>query len=260
MESYNPPVAGLLKLGETQFGGAWADYTAFGIGADHIPELIRLVQDKELAQLEDGAPEVYAQVHTWRALGQLRAEAAIQPLPALLAEQEFNDPDDWTTEEIPRVLAMIGPAALVPTAARLLVEHRFNHTPGEYSQALTEIAKGHPETRDEVVEHLRAFLRLAPENDPSMNGFVIANLLDLEAEEAWPTIEVAFTSGNVDESIAGDADQVKHELGLGPKPPDRAPMRFLPPMRPGNAKQRFEARQRQKKLEKKANKKKQKGK
>src|SRR5688572_25668566 len=114
MGSYNPPVAGLLKLGEAQFGGAWADYTAFGIGADHIPELIRLVQDQELVQMEDSAPEVYAQVHAWRTLGQLRAEAAIQPLLALLAEQEFDDRDDWVSEEMPRVLGMIGPAALRP--------------------------------------------------------------------------------------------------------------------------------------------------
>ena len=254
MDNYNPPVAALLKLGETEFGKAWADYTAFGIGPEHIPELIRLVQDKTLVEMEGSAPEVYAQVHAWRVLGQLRAEAAIQPLLAILSEQEFEDQDDWTSEEVPRVLAMIGPAALAPTAARLLAEHRFHQSPAHYSQTLIEIARQHHETHDEVVNHLRAFLRLAPENDPTMNGFIIANLIDLEAEEAWPTIEVAFATGNVDESVAGDASLVKYELGLGPKPPE-SNFAWQPPAKAMNPKQRFEERQRKKKQKKKAKKK-----
>jgi hypothetical protein len=268
MGSYNPPVAGLLKLGRPD-NESEPDYTAFGIGSEHIPDLIRMLRDKELQNEE---PQWYAHIHAWRALAQACPSDAIEPLLELLAEQEGDDWDDWITEDIPRVLGKIGPPALAATATRLSSEHRLKRVPGYYGEALTLIAREHPDTRDEVLKHLCAFLDRAVENDPSMNGFVIANLLDLEADEVWPTIEAAFATGNVDESIAGDAARVKYELGLGPEPPPRrysqiSDFRPIPwgSEKPfdsgrGNAKQRFNERQRQKKLEKKANKKKRKGK
>ena len=265
MGSYNPPVAGLLKLGRPD-NESEPDYTAFGIGSEHVPDLLRMLRDKERRTRNRSGTRTF----TWRALAQV-CPLTDQATAWALADQEGDDWDDWITEDIPRVLGRIGPPALAPTATRLISEHRLKRVPGYYGEALTLIAKAHPDTRDEVLKHLCAFLDRAAENDPSMNGFVITNLLDLEAEEAWPRIEAAFATGNVDESITGDAARVKYELGLGPEPPSRrysplsgfreAPFAGAQPLdtNRGNAKQRFNERQRQKKLEKKAAKKKRKG-
>jgi hypothetical protein len=260
MGNYNPPVGRLITLGEIPFGKEWPDYRSHGIGPEHIPELIRLVQDKELVLKPEENPEVYAQVHAWRVLGQLRAEAAVEPLLEILSEQEHIDWDDWITEEVPKVLGMIGPPALAATATRLEMERRNEDTPCYYAAALGEIATRHPETREEVVNQLTAYLDHAREHDPSMNGLIIAELLNLNAVEAWPVIEKAFATDNVDIMMAGDAADAKHQLGLGPKPPPRARPALVNRMASGpTAKERAEARARHQKAEKRKNKKKRKG-
>jgi hypothetical protein len=67
--------------------------------------------DEELHRADSDSLEVWAPVHAWRALGQLRAEAAVEPLTRLLVRiDEFND--DWVGEELPEVFGMIGPAAI----------------------------------------------------------------------------------------------------------------------------------------------------
>jgi hypothetical protein len=113
---------------------------------------------------------------------------------------------------------MIGPAALEPATVRMEETFAREFVPDYYARTLKEIARSYPETRDEVVRRLTAFLDRARDHDPSINGFVVGYLIDLLAVEAWPVIEKAFSSGDVDETIVGSADYVKHDLGLGPPP------------------------------------------
>ena len=252
MAAYEPPVSRLVQLGRPDVREDWDDYSTFGIGPEHVPELIRLAQDEELARA-DSEPEVYAPIHAWRALGQLRAEAAVEPLLDLLAEQEDDEKwSDWVTEEVPLVLGMIGPAALPAVAARMEQQGPpTKFVQGYFAGALTEIAKRHPETRDEVIRHLCRVLETAAVNDPSANGCVVGDLLDLRATEAWPAIERAFATGNVDEFTAGDAAHVKWELGLGPKPVKPRRHSLLPGLVGGrNPRERAADRARQRKAEK----------
>jgi HEAT repeat protein len=259
MATYEPPVSHLVKLGRPDLSKEWADYSSHGIGPEHIPELIRLLQDEELASADPDLPEVYAQIHAWRALGQLRAEAAIEPMLDILAAQDEDDWSDWVTEEVPRVLGLIGPAALPATLPRLEQRGRKRFVPTYFAEALSQIAQRHPETRTGVVNELARVLGTAAVNDPTLNGFVISNLIDLKATEAWPAIEAAFATGNVDESIAGDAADVKWRLGLGPEP--TGPRRFRSFTRSASGrtpKQRAEDRARQRKAEKRRQKRKRK--
>ena len=56
--------------------GEWPDYlTTFGLGAEHVPELIRMTSDSALNRGTGG--DVWASTHAWRALGQLRAVDAV---------------------------------------------------------------------------------------------------------------------------------------------------------------------------------------
>jgi len=260
MQTYSPPVAALLTLGRPEGRVGDDDLPAYDLGPEQIPELIRLVQDEELAGSQE--PECYAQVHAWRALAQLRAEAAIEPLIDLLAtEGDIEDWNDWVTEEVPIALAMIGPAALAPSIAWLERRGQEEWRPIYFARTLTEIARHHPEQRGAVVEQLSRVLGTALSNNPGLNGCVIADLMELNAVEAWPTMEAAFATGNADESVAGDAADVKYRLGLGPIPMRQARGRWVPPAaRRPNAKQRFNERMAQKKAEKKKRKQERKGK
>ncbi|CAN5192638.1 hypothetical protein BH11PLA2_BH11PLA2_13660 [soil metagenome] len=220
MTAYSDPVNRLLTLGTIKFGTEWMDYPLHGFTAAEIPELIRLSQDQELAQGNPESPQVFAQVHAWRALGQIRAESAIGPLLDLLVEPDENDDwDDWLTEEIPVVMAMIGPTAIPAVSERLQQCDFQTWATSSLARALTEIAKCYSETRDVVVSEISQRLERAAKQDPAVNGMLIAYLLDLNAKESWPVIEAAFATGNVDEFVAGGPDDVKYELQLGPKPP-----------------------------------------
>src|SRR5689334_3370154 len=104
---YEPPVDQLLARGEPD-GGPWPDYvTEYGFTEEHVPALIQLATDGSLCELESEDPLVWAPLHAWRALGQLRAEEAVEPLLGLLWRIDEWD-DDWAGDELPEVIGMIG--------------------------------------------------------------------------------------------------------------------------------------------------------
>src|ERR1700757_3329402 len=89
--SYAAPVQRLLGVGES-IGvdpAKWPDYAdEYGLGREHAAELIRLACDEALMGAPSDRAEVWAPVHAWRALGQLKIDEAVPPLLALLKTAE----------------------------------------------------------------------------------------------------------------------------------------------------------------------------
>ncbi len=211
--NYPPPVDKLLTLGDPRDEREWPDYLALGISAEHVPDLIRMTLDEELRWADSESKEVWANLHAWRALGQLRAQAAIEPLLQLLPRID-EDQDDWADEELPDVYGMIGPAA-IPALVKFLANSSYGlyaHTAAAGS--IKEIAKRFPVSRAECVAALAHQLEQFADNDPVLNGFLLSDLLDLGAVEAASVIERAFAVKKVDESIAGDWEDVQIEFGM----------------------------------------------
>lgn len=50
--------------------------------------------------------------------------------------------------------------------------------------------------------------------DPGLNGFIISDLVDLQAVQAAPIIKRAFAAECVDLSVMGDWEDVQIKLGL----------------------------------------------
>ncbi|MDQ3006298.1 MAG: DUF1186 family protein [Chloroflexota bacterium] len=218
--TFTEPVSKLLKLGRPH-GETWLDYSVLDITREHIPDLIRLAEDHEMRVMEPPAdfpededlPEWYAQIHAWRALGQLRAEEAIPVILGSLHQVDDED-DDWMGEDADEVFALIGPAAIGPIA-----EYLNDNTKGLYARvdaakSLHAIGKAHPETRNECIRFLASVLENYQQNDEGLNGFIIYDLVRLRATEHIDLIEKAFKSENVDEMIMGDFEDVQVELGL----------------------------------------------
>ena len=88
--SYSPAVSRLLRYGECKLG-QWPDYLKREITREDIPELIRMATDMELNLAASDSLEVWAPVHAWRALGQLKAEEAVEPLLPM-RERRTNAP------------------------------------------------------------------------------------------------------------------------------------------------------------------------
>ncbi|HZY89047.1 MAG TPA: hypothetical protein VFE78_29760 [Gemmataceae bacterium] len=220
MPDYQPPVSRLLRCGEPPVAEkSWRHYLDLGLGLEHVPELVRMVRDRELNEGDPETADVWAPIHAWRTLGQLGAVEAVGPLLEALQEAEDRD-DDWGLEELPEVFARLGPAVAPALGDFLADAGRGLYSRWAVADALKRIARQRPEARDECVRLLTRQLEQAQANDPTLNGALVGNLCDLKAVEAAPLLERTFTAGLVDESIGGGWEHARYDLGFRPDPPE----------------------------------------
>jgi len=225
--SYSSPVSELLIVGDCRDFREWPNYLDLGLRSEHVPELIEMATDNELNWADSESLEVWAPVHAWRALGQLRAVSAVEPLLHLFHKLEDSD---WASDELPQVYGMIGREA-IPALARYLDDASHGlwpHVTAAFS--LERIAAGDPSARSECVTILSRQLERFTENDPTLNGFLINYLVNLRAVEAAPLVERAFAADRVDLSILGDWEDAQVELGLKATRETPRPYRPLFPM------------------------------
>jgi len=215
-ENYTEPVLQLLTLGETDLHDD-RDYLKMGFTPEHIPELIRLVEDEVLrnAPVENGEdqPQAYAQVHAWRALAQLGAAEAV-PVFLGLMQRIDDEEDDFVDEEIPVMLGKLGAPAIEPCRDYLADRENGPYARAASALALAEISLRHPESRDACVQALMSALENYAEDDEAVNAFALSYLSDLKAVEAAPLAEEMFAAGCVDQSIAGDFQDYQVRVGL----------------------------------------------
>jgi len=157
------------------------------------------------------SPEVWASLHAWRAIGQLRVAEAIEPLVGLLDELE-----DWDyfNEEIPDVFGLIGPAALPALATFFLDVSHIMYARVTAGHAIAMIGRMHPETREQAIATLTESLAAYEENDPSFNALVSSMLLDLEAVEALPAIRRVYDANAADLAAMGDIEDIEISFGV----------------------------------------------
>jgi hypothetical protein len=211
---YDGTVGQLLTIGEANCFKFidWPDYPGrYGLSSEHIPVLIRMARDLDLYLGDWEGPEIWAPVHAWRALAQLRAVEAIEPL---LEFARLDLDDDAVAQEFSTVFGMIGPAAIAPITAFLSDRTLPWMAASIASDGLNEIVKRYPECRHECIGVLTKALAHAADTDPTANGFAISSLLHLKAVEAIDTIREAFRLDVVDLSIAGDLEDAEIDLGL----------------------------------------------
>lgn len=89
-------------------------------------------------------------------------------------------------------------------------------------EALAMIVFNHPERRDEIIAVFRRLLNRMTVNLPVQNacdgtyaGFVMINLIDIDAKELIPEIKAAFATDCVNKNIAGDCKEVIGDIERG---------------------------------------------
>ena len=213
---YTPQVRQLLTIGETETGmhAIWPDYVAgYGLTEADGPELLRVLFDQALADADPADPVVWAEIHAWRALGQLRLVAAVGPLLDFAILNDKRD-DDTATDELPTAFGLIG-AAAIPMLADFLNDPSVQTTPATIAMyGLNKIAARHPEHRATCIGILVHGLQTPVDRNPSTLGFAVGALLNMGAVEAIDPIREAFRQGAVDISIVSDIEDVEIELGL----------------------------------------------
>jgi hypothetical protein len=209
--AYPAPLDALLTLGRVGFGHrGWRDYLGMGFTAEHVPDLLRMADDPELHGASSEDPRVYAPVHAWRTLGLLRAGEAAAPLAEMMVRYE----DDCAREDLPRVLGMIGEAAVEPVRAVLETADASLFTRVAAACALQEIGERHASERDRAVHLLTRQLHGWREQDATLNAFLVDSLVELGVIDAAPLMQAAFDAHAVDESVRGDWEDVQISLGL----------------------------------------------
>ena len=96
-KNYSPLVSSLLTYGDGRELRQWPDYLELGFKPEHIPDLIEMATDEKLNKGDPKSLEVWAPVHAWRTLAQLKAEEAVEPLTTLLRMFDSDD-DDFVGE------------------------------------------------------------------------------------------------------------------------------------------------------------------
>jgi hypothetical protein len=226
-KDYAPPLDKLLTYGDcNKLPREWPNYIEeVGLTAEHIPDLIRMATDRTLGYVEMDDPTLWVSTHALRALGQLQAEAAVEPLIHLFSQ--LYDDDDWPRETIYTTLGMVGAPAITPLAAYLADPSHGTWNRICATSCFREIFKHHPETREACLAVLTQQLEQFNRNPSELNGFIVSALLDIEAVEAAPLMEKAFAARKVDIAVAGDWHDVQVELGL--KSRDQVPQRRFNP-------------------------------
>ena len=177
-----------------------------------------MLEDEELRNLpwdEKGnvPPQVYAQVHAWRALAQL---GAVEASPSFIALLHYidEDNDDYIGEEIPIMLGKLGAPAI--DACREYPADQSHSTFARVAAgyALSEIGKQHPETRDACIQALISTLQDYQSDDETVNAFNLSYLAELKAVEAAPLAEEIFKAGRAELEVAGDYEDYQIRVGL----------------------------------------------
>lgn len=220
-KEYPEPVSALLSYGDprklknSKGPYDWPDYVKeLGLSLDDIPHLIRMLHDPAVQHTGPDNSSMWADLHAWRAIGQLGAADGIPDLIRCLDYEDEHAISDWVMEEIPRVLAKIGKATIEP-----LSEYLNNKTKGVWSltaavESLSYIAAQHPEFRNLCIVAIDRRLEYYETNDVLLNGFLVAELVDMNAVGSLDLIRKAFQTNAVDIDVAGDFEDVEIAFGV----------------------------------------------
>jgi yecA family protein len=214
MPALSPRCQSLVTLGapDSVYRDPWPDYLKlYGFTDQDVPELLMMVADPRYDEFDEHDPEVWAPLHAWRVLGQLRNPTVVRPLTRLfprLCE------DDSALSELCLVFGLIGPAAIPPLARRWQQPAQEQFVQVLAMDALTQVALQHPESRAQVLDVFRDYLAAPSAQQRTLNGLLVANLLDLQAIECIDSIREMYRRNIVDISCAGDIEDVEIELGL----------------------------------------------
>ena len=208
---YSPLVAQLLTHGPATLHTQpedWFDYVGhYGLGEENLPELISLAGGVDIDS--EKPYQLDARVHACRALGQIG-----DPGADLFLVKLIDDGNDLLTESVWFALSMLGLPGLKA------LEWYFNWTDTdmwgqvEAVHGISTFAQRHPQYRSRCVAFLTEALANGKQLDAMVNGFIVYDLVQLQAVESSATIEQAFDDGYVDEDVIGRWADVQVELGL----------------------------------------------
>jgi hypothetical protein len=254
-EPYPQPLDLLLTLGEPD--GIWPNYPIeYGLSAEHIPDLIRMATDNfRWDEEDDDNPRVYANIHAWRALGQLGAVEAVPHLVKLFNWVDKYD-DDWAADDLPDAVQLLGKPAIATLGDFLADPNNGKWACATVCNALELIGKAEADSAPACVSVLMHALTQYKHNDRMLNASIIISLAHLRQPATYALVEEAFQAECVDLMAMGDWEDFQVEVGLlekritepargleWTKPPTQEPIKILPAMKKAEKKEKNKHKQ-----------------
>ena len=198
------PIRELAESGFEADAGTVEKITGMGDAA--FPGLARLATEGP----DGGGPA--SAVHLLAVLGHYRAQLAIN---SFLLEVYEDADDDWVTEDLPRVLAYMGPGAVEALSGLVRHQKADMWVRQAAGRALASIAIDHPEHKPGVIEAVKEAVR--DEKDTKTRTLLAGCLLDLVDPDLYEYYENLLLTGTItsDVASAGDLEQ----LYTGEMPP-----------------------------------------
>ncbi|MGE4157715.1 MAG: YecA family protein [Planctomycetota bacterium] len=207
---YTGLVAELLTKGDPREWEDWPNYLDMGFTQEHVPALIEMATDADLNFAPSDSLRVWAPVHAWRTLTQMKAKEAIKPLLLLF---HFMPDNEWV-DELHEFYDAMGREAIGP-----FDEVWDMYGPESQMQiisCLQVIIENHDDAHEECRSFARARLAQHADNDPGINGWLIAILMNLDDKTSIGLIREAFRARDVLHDVAGDLLTIEKELGVPP--------------------------------------------
>lgn len=208
---YLAPVEALKQLGDPSDPSALAP----GITQEHVPDLLRMMRDRELYTAPSDTDQVWAPQHAFFQLRNLEVADCIAEFLPL-----FDLEDETFSEELPELLATVGAPALAPLRDYLADRTRWSYGHLCACDALAQLGAEHPELREQAVAILSDILRDVEHYSEGAATGAMDALVELEAVEALPLIRHAFELEKIDELLRGPWGQVLADLGIEPDESD----------------------------------------
>ncbi len=208
--NYSYPIDQLLTYGSCKTTGKWPNYLELGFTNENVDELIKMTLDEELHNSSSESTEIWAPIHAWRTLGQIKAVSSAEFLLKLFSKVD----DDWVNDEIPKVFEMLGPETIS------VIQHYMETNEDDlYANicalnCLEKIGNEYHESRLTCIDILSNQLKKCEEQDETYNAFLVSYLVDLNATEAIEIITNAYKKNTVELSVTGDLEEVEIELKL----------------------------------------------
>ena len=164
-------------------------------------------------------------MHSLILLAQLQSDKGLDAVLEIMRQtDEFADYHlgDLTPELLHPALYACGKDNITAIEAYLSQAGLDSYLRSQAPDALAMIIFNQPERRGEIIEVFRRLLNNMVSNlpvqracDGTFAGFVMSNLMDIDAKELIPEIKATFATDCVNKTIAGDCKNVIKDIELG---------------------------------------------
>jgi len=220
LPSYPEKLHPLLTMGLPTFNtldySAWPAYIErFSLTDDDIPELLRMATDAALDTLDECYPQTFGPIHARRALGQLKALDAVEPLFAYLkVDYERHGFDEWLYEELTPVFFLMGPP-IIPLMCSKLIDITETEIVRDKALNVLEHCYGHlPEHAEACLAPIIEVLGNPHPEFKQLQAGVICFLARHRITTYLPQMEALFTQEMVDTDFCGEWVEVLNQMEL----------------------------------------------